>query len=184
MNLMMISKHSVSDIGNTQQPFKAYGIAPPLLAPEDQRRPRGLQWGTFDVKILKMLDLFALASICQLANSGIILPIRKFEKANYNSEAFKSQDFVQTGWEDQDACLKMSVSKPFPPCIPKLPKNSLLALHVKEEYSASFQLSVGLCFRRLLTQRGRSPSLIFCLEISTCSRCKKGFMFPLGEMPS
>ena len=76
---------SVCVIGNTQQPPKAYVIAPPLLAPEDQRRPRAGNEALLMWKVLKMLDLFALASICQPANSGISLPTRKFEKANYSS---------------------------------------------------------------------------------------------------
>ena len=130
------------------------------------------------MKVLKMLDWFAQASICQLSNSSIIFPISEFEKANL--EAFQSQDFVQTGWEDQDACLKIGVSKPslrfpFPPSIPKIPKLSLLDSHCTEECSASFQLCVGLCFMWLLTQRGRLPSLIFSVEISACSGCRKGF---------
>ena len=163
--LMMISKISVCDIGNTPQPPPTACI---ITAPEDQRRPRGLQWGTLFAKMLRMLDWFAQASICQ---PGII----EFEKATW--EAFQSQDFGQIGWEDQDACLKMGVSKSplccsFPPCIPKIPKLSLFASHGTEECSASFQLCVGLCLRRLLNQCGRSPSLIFCLEISACSGCK------------
>jgi len=76
-----------------------------------------------------------------------IFAISEFEKAKW--EAFQSQDFVQTVWEDQDTCLKMGVSKPpfccsFPPCIPKIPKLSMLALHGKEECSASFQLCLHL----------------------------------------
>ena len=74
-NLMMISKNSVCDIVNSQQPPKAYVIAPPLLAPEDQRRPRGVQWGALHVNILKMLDWFAQASICQPGNPSIIFAL-------------------------------------------------------------------------------------------------------------
>ena len=166
--LILISKISVCDIGNTTQPPPKACI---ITAPEDQRRPRGLQWGTL---------WFVPASICKPA-------IVEFEKAKW--EAFQSQDFVRSGLEDQDACLKLGVSKSpfccsFPPCIPKIPKLSMLASHGKEECSASFQLCVGLCFRQLLSQRGRSPSLIFSLEIAACAGCKEGFVIAAGEMPS
>ena len=60
-------------------------------------------------------------------------------------------------------------------CLPHLSRKNTVPV---------FNFAWGLCFRRVVTQRGRLPSLIFCLEISACSRCKKGFVFPLGEMPS
>ena len=114
---------------------------------------------------MKMID-------CQPANSSIVFLISAFEKA-----AFQSQDFVQIGWEDQDACLKTVSKSPlrcfFPPSIPKVPKISLLDSHCTEECSASFQLALHLCLRRLLGQRGRSPSLILSVEISACSGFKK-----------
>ena len=115
---------------------------------------------------------------------SIVFLISAFEKA-----AFQSQDFVQIGWEDQDASLKTGVSKSplrcfFPPSIPKVPKLSLLGSHCTEECSASFQLSVHLCLRRLLGQRGRSPSLILSVEISACSGCNKVSCFHLERCPA
>ena len=90
----------------------------------------------------------------------------KFEKVNLDA------------FQCQDACLKIGVSNSplrcfFPPSIPKVPKISLLDSHCTEECSASFQLALHLCLRRLLGQRGRSPSLILSVEISACSGCKK-----------
>ena len=133
---------------------------------------------------MKMIDWLVQASICQPANSSIIFLISAFEKA-----AFQSQDFVQIGWEDQDASLKTGVSKSplrcfFPPSIPKVPKLSLLGSHCTEECSASFQLALHLCLRRLLGQRGRSPSLILSVEISACSGCNKVSCFHLERCPA
>ena len=65
--------------------------------------------------------------------------------------------------------------------LPKVTEIRLHASHGTQECSASFQACVGLCFRRVVTQRGRLPSLIFCLEISTCvacSRCNQVLCFP------
>ena len=89
---------------------------------------------------------------------------------------------------------KGALIKPWPPrevfqnhlCVaqfhlPKVTEIRLHASHRTQECSASFQACVGLCFRRVVTQRGRSPSLIFCLEISTCvacSRCNQVLCFP------
>ena len=50
----MLSKISVCVIGNTQQPPKAYVIAPPLLAPEDQRRPRAAYKKVFAFPLREM----------------------------------------------------------------------------------------------------------------------------------
>ena len=112
----------------------------------------------------------------------------------------KGTDFLQTQWVMCMALPHMwnkkkgALIKPWPPrevfqnhlCVaqfhlPKVTEIRLHASHRTQECSASFQACVSLCFRRVVTQRGRSPSLIFCLEISTCvacSRCNQVLCFP------
>ena len=82
MNLMMISKNSVSDIGNTQQPPKAYVIAPPLLAPEDQRRPKGPAMRHSPCENLENARL-----VC----SSLYLPACQFRHHPSNQQIWKSQ---------------------------------------------------------------------------------------------
>ena len=143
-----------------------------VMMHQNQPQPRGPQGDILNVKRLRW---FAQATICKPAIFKH-LSNQRIWTCQLGGILFKLGG--------RTICLpEKGVSKSFPPCIPKLPKISLLAPPVKEEYSAT-QICVGLCFRRVVTQRGRLPSLIFCLEISTCSRCKKGLVFAAGEMPS
>ena len=49
-----------------------------------------------------------------------------------------------------------------------------------QEQSGNFQLCLGSCFKQLLTQRGRSPNLIFGLEISAWFCVLHSFLSQLG----
>ena len=145
-----------------------------------------------------MLDWFAQADASLYLPAGqfkrhLYFASSEFEKAKWKT--FQRHCFLdQTEREDHDVCRKIGVLKsPFccssPLRIPKVIRPSktynLLALRFtrsqgSQERSGNFQLCVGFCFKQLLTQFGRSPNLIFFLNISAWFCVHHSFVSELG----